>query len=101
MPPSAYEIDEVGNAFISISYLDYTNEERNQLNRFLHQHGKAFDEDGIKTAFKTKPEIIQAIRTLHQFATQYENEKEIFSEFKEEIDHLLITINQAEGGLIL
>lgn len=101
MQPQAFEIEEVGNAFISIGYPEYTPLQQEFLNQFLRQCAQELDEENMKKVFDNETEIINALKSLHSFAKQYQNEAEIFNEFKEEIDDLLITLNETDEGLII
>lgn len=99
--PNPYEIDEVGNAFIAIGSLDYTPAQRAYLDKFLRDYGQDLNESEMKKIFSDKIEIIDAINTLYAFASHYQDEKEIFSEFKDEMDELIITLNGKNEGIFV
>jgi hypothetical protein len=101
MQPQAKEIEEVGNAFISLGYPEYTPQQQEFLNEFLKQAAQNLNETDLGKIFGENVEVKSAIKSLHQFAKSYQNEEEIFAEFKEEIDDLLITLNDADEGLII
>lgn len=99
--PNAYEIDEVGNAFITIGSFDYTPTQKAYLDRFLRDYGQDLNENEMKKIFSDKIEIIDAIKVLYAFANHYQDEKDVFSEFKDEMDELIITLNGKNEGIII
>lgn len=100
MAPSQAEIDAVGDAFISLSFQSYTKEQQECLNRFLNQYAASMDSTEIDSLFKELPETIEAIKELNKFANEF-HEKEIYQEFKEEVDDLLINLNGQNGGFLI
>lgn len=96
MYPNPYEIEAVGNAFISIGHLDYNSEQFAYLQQYLRNYAQEFDESEVKMLFSDKSEIIDAIKTLHHFALQYQSEQAIYNEFREEVEELIITLNDKE-----
>lgn len=101
MQPQSIEIDELGKAFITVSSFEYTPMQMQTLYRFLSQYALDFHTDEIRKVFKDKVQVVDALKVLNSFATHYQNEEEIYEEFQDEVENLLITINQNEEGLIL
>lgn len=101
MHPQALEIEEVSKAFIALSSLEYTPIQMQTLYRFLNQYALDFHVDEINKVFADKIQIIDALKVMNNFASHYQNEEEIFNEFQDEVDNLLLAINQNEEGLIL
>lgn len=100
MHPQAYEIEEVGQAFITIGTPEYTPEQQDYLNSILNEYVQEVDKDELTKIFKDKIQVADAIKTLNDFANHYQDEKEIIDEFNEEIENLLITINQYDDGIV-
>lgn len=101
MYPQSYEIDEVGNAFITVSTPQYTPDQQVFLNRFLSDFAQGYNEAEVKKIFNDKIQVMDALKILHSFAVHYQNESEVFQEFKEEIEDLLINLNQKEEGIFI
>jgi hypothetical protein len=101
MQPQSIEIDELGKAFITVSSFEYTPLQMQTLYRFLSQYALDFHGDDIRKVFKDKVQVIDALKVLNSFATHYQNEEEIYEEFQDEVEDLLISMNQNEEGLIL
>lgn len=99
MQPQAVEIDELGNAFVTISSYEYTPDQMKALYRFLSQYALDFHTDDAKRLFKDKIQVVDALKILNDFASHYQNEEEIYEEFQDEVDNLLIAINQNEEGI--
>lgn len=100
MHPQTFEIEEVGQAFIVIGTPEYTPEQQSYLNSILNEYVQEVDKDELSKIFKDKIQVADAIKTLNDFATHYQDEKEIIDEFNEEIENLLITINQYDDGIV-
>lgn len=102
MSPDRHEIEDVGDAFVSLShYLDYSAEEQQYITQFLNQYATIFDEPQVIQLFKGNEEIIKAIKALNTFAKQYQGNKEIIQEFNEEIHALLINLNENQSSGIM
>ncbi len=99
MYPPNYEIEEVGNAFIAIAHHDYTDAQMQFLDQFLREYARDLDETQMKKIFKDKIDIADAIKVLYDFANHYQDEKDIFNEFKEEMDELVVILNASESGI--
>lgn len=99
MQPNAYQIEEVGNALITIGHTDYSKEQQDYLNVFLKDYGQDLNETEMKKMFNNKIEIHDAIKTLYEFASHFQDEKDIYAEFRQEIDELVIMINEQDDWL--
>jgi hypothetical protein len=84
---------------VNIASYPYTPEQHEYLNAFLMNMAQTHDEPTTKKLFNDKPPVIEAIQTLNQFSTQYSLDSEIMNEFKNEIDHLLLVLNEPESGI--
>jgi len=93
MHPNHFEIETVGDAFISLSFLDFNQLQRDFLNRFLKDYAFSLDKKELQSLFNNQPEALNAIKVLYEFATQYQDDKETILEFKAEIYDLLINLN--------
>lgn len=99
MQPTPYEIDEVGNAFVAIGSSDYTPSQTDFLMNFLQRYAQDLHESELTKIFHDKTEISDALKTLHTFANHYQNESEVFAEFQDEIEELIITINEFDNKI--
>ncbi|MFI4938640.1 MAG: hypothetical protein ACHQJ6_09085 [Candidatus Berkiellales bacterium] len=99
MQPNAYEIEEVGNALIVIGHSDYSKEQQESINTFLRSYGQELNEPEMKKIFNNNIEILDAIKTLNEFANHFQDEKDIYAEFKQEIDELIIMINDQDDWI--
>lgn len=93
MHPDHQEIVEVGDAFISLAYTEYSPKEQEFIDKFLNQYATVFNESEINGLFKNKTNIIQAIKTLNDFTQKYKSDEDVIQEFNEEIHDLLINLN--------
>lgn len=101
MLPNYEEIKNVGDAFISLGYETLSPQESEYLNHFLKQYAKDYDDAKIKTLFKNKDNIIQAFKTLNEFAKKYQADDIVIQEFNEEIYDLLINLNRKGEGIMI
>jgi hypothetical protein len=99
MQPQAIEIDELGNAFQALSSHEYTPDQMKLLARFLNQYALDYHADEVKRIFKDKIKVADALKTMHDYASHYQNEEDVYEEFQDEVDYLLIAINQNEEGI--
>lgn len=99
MHPQSYEIEQVGQAFITIGTPEYTPEQQNYLTNILNEYAQDVNKDELIKIFKDKIQVADAIKILNDFALHYQNEKEVIDEFNEEIENLLISINQYDEGV--
>jgi hypothetical protein len=100
MQPNYEEIKDVGDAFISLGYETLSPQESEYLNHFLKQYAKDYDDAKINALFKNKA-IIQAFKTLNDFAKKYQADDSIIQEFNEEIYDLLINLNRKNEGIMI
>lgn len=101
MHPNRQEIEEVGDAFLALGYMTFTPKEQDYLSRFLNQYAKEYNDAEVKALYKDKDNVIQAFKTLNNFAKEYQNEKEVIQEFNEEIYDLLINLNRKNEGIMI
>lgn len=101
MYPQSSEIEIVGEAFVTVSTPDYNDDQKEYLNRFLSDYAQDLNQQELKKIFGDKIEIMDALKTLNEFANQYQDEKDIFDEFKEEIEDLLISLNERQDGIMI
>ncbi|MCS5710986.1 hypothetical protein [Candidatus Berkiella aquae] len=99
MQPTPYEIDEVGNAFVTIGSSEYTSPQTDFLLNFLQRYAQDLHESELTKIFHDKIEISDALKTLNVFANHYQNESEIIAEFQDEIEELIITINEIDDKI--
>lgn len=99
MQPTPYEIDEVGNAFVAIGSSDYNPSQTSFLMDFLQRYAQDLHETELNKVFDDKLDIVDALKTLHTFANHYQNESDVFTEFQDEIEELIITINESEDKI--
>lgn len=99
MQPTSYEIDEVGNAFVAIGSSDYSPEQSEFLMEFLTRYAQDLHEIELVKVFNDKIEIVDALKTLHTFANHYQNENDVFTEFQDEIEELIINMNESEDKI--
>lgn len=97
MQPSKDELDQVGFAFVTLGTVPFSPEERHHLTHFLHQSAIEFDEKKVQRVFKYEA-AINAMKTLHNFASDYQ-EHEIMHEFNDEILDLLLNVNDMHGSM--
>lgn len=93
--PDASEIEKVGQALVLLSTFDYTPQQQACLHHFLCQYAQQCD--AAKTAeieklFHDKQEVTQALKTLHDFASDF-GKCQIFKEFKAEVEDLIFMLN--------
>lgn len=96
MQPSAYEIEQVGNAFVAIGYLDYSNEQLVFLNRFVRDYARNLNIQEANKLFTDNSQVIEALQILHNFTLQYHNDQDIYQQFKDEMEELTIMLNGKE-----
>jgi|GEM_PF-5276091 len=99
MQPTSYEIDEVGNAFIAVGSSDYSPDQVDFLMEFLQRYAQDLHEGELIKIFDDKLEIVDALKTLHTFANHYQNENDVFTEFQDEIEELIINMNESEDNI--
>lgn len=99
MQPTPYEIDEVGNAFVAIGSADYNPSQTDFLMNFLQRYAQDLHESELIKIFHDKMEILDALKTLHTFANHYQNESDVFAEFQDEIEELIININEFDDKI--
>lgn len=93
MKPNDFEMERVGNAIVTLLELDYTPEQLDCLNPFLKGHGLDLNDMKMNEIFKNELRAMDAIRILHDFAFQFQNEEDFFEEFSTELDNVFISIN--------
>lgn len=93
MYPNNYVIEEIGNAFIAIAHQHYSVSQRSFLQQFLRDYARDLNEIEMKKIFYDKIDIADAVKVLYDFANSYQDETEIFVEFKQEMDELVINLN--------
>jgi hypothetical protein len=101
MYPQPIEIDELGNAFIAISTPEYTPMQHKFLISFLKDYAVDLNKENAKKVFNDKISVIDALNVLNGFVNHYHDENEVITEFKDEIEHLILALNSAEEGLII
>lgn len=101
MQPNYEEIKTVGDAFITLGYETLSPQENEYLNHFLKQYAKNYDDAKINVLFKNKGELIQALKTLNDFAKKYQADESVIQEFNEEIYDLLINLNRKGEGITI
>ena len=42
---------------------------------------------------------MDALKVLHTFSNHYQNESDIYAEFQDEVEELIISINELESGI--
>ncbi len=99
MQPTSYEIDEVGSAFVAIGSSDYSPSQADFLMDFLQRYAQDLHEVELAKVFNDKLEIVDALKTLHTFANHYQNEGDVFTEFQDEIEELIINMNESEDRI--
>lgn len=97
MLPQELEIEELGQAFVDINTPEYTTDQMKFLKDFLNNNALDLNIDMMKKVFRDKIQVMDALVTLNEFASHYENEKPLIDEFKEELELLLISINNEVG----
>ncbi len=97
MLPQESEIEELGKAFTDINLPEYTADQMKFLKDFLNNSALDLNKDMMKKVFRDKIQVMDALVTLNEFASHYENEKALIDEFKEELELLLISINTEVG----
>ena len=91
------EIEELGKAFTDINLPEYPADKLKFLPDFLNNSALDLNKDMMKKVFRDKIQVMDALVTLNEFASHYENEKALIDEFKEELELLLISINTEVG----
>ncbi|MGE3318719.1 MAG: hypothetical protein AB7I18_05430 [Candidatus Berkiella sp.] len=99
MQPTPYEIDEVGNAFVAIGSSAYNPSQTGFILDFLQRYAQDLHESELNKLFTDKLDIADALKILHTFANHYQNENDVFTEFQDEIEELIITINESEDRI--
>lgn len=99
MQPQPMEIEEVCNAFLSLASQNYTSEQLVFINRFLRFNALDYNENEIHQTFVNNVRVIDNLKTLHHFAPHYQNETDIYQEFQDQIEDLIMEINGNDAGL--
>ena len=99
MEPNNHEIEQVGEALVSLNQFEYTAEQIDILNPFLQAYGLEYDQAELEDAFQEHPEILSAIQTLHNFSTKYKDNNEITEEIKIEFDDILYNLNDSSNNI--
>lgn len=97
MKPSEKDLKAVGDAMITLTELNYVDEELAAMNTFLEGYAQEMNDIKMNAIFTNLPEAMNAFRILHQFAFQFQNEEDIIAEFQEELDEVALRINY-QGG---
>lgn len=97
--PDPQQIEQVGQALMDIASYPYTPEQQEYLNAFLTDFAQKHDEATTRKLFNDKPPVIEAIKTLVQFSSQYQADSEIMNDFKDEIAHLYNILNEPASGI--
>ena len=101
MEPKDEEIEAVGEALIVLNQGIYTDEQLEEMSRFLRSYLKIYNKSAFNTLFQTSPEILQAVEVLYQFSKKYHANTEIMSDLCLEVDDLLINLNEPPGSISL
>ena len=93
MKANPYEIEQAGNAIMVLMELNYSPQQMDTLNQFLKSHALDLDDMAISEIFGNELKAIDALRALHDFAFQFQNEEDLFEAFESELENLYIAIN--------
>ncbi len=97
MLPQDIEVEELSQAFLAINSPEYNPDQIKFLKEFLGNSAFDLNKESMKKVFKDKIHVMDALTMLNDFANQYENERPLIDEFKEEVEFLLLSINDEEG----
>ena len=93
MKPNKLELEQVGNALLTLNEVDYTAEQLTYINPILKQYALDVNDLEMAKIFNHQSQIMDAIRALHDFSFQFQNEEDVYDEFKSELDYLYDSIN--------
>jgi CheY-like chemotaxis protein len=71
----------------------YTAEQLTYINPILKQYALDVNDLEMAKIFNHQSQIMDAIRALHDFSFQFQNEEDVYDEFKSELDYLYDSIN--------
>lgn len=99
MEPTSKEIEQVGEALVSLNQFEYSTSQLDAINDFLQNYGKAYDKDEMNKAFKSDAEVLEAVKVLDEFIHKFEDNEEIMEEIKIEFDDILYNLNDSATNI--
>lgn len=99
MDPTSKEIEQVGEALVSLNQFEYSTNQLDAINNFLQNYGKTYDKDEMGKAFKSDAEVLEAVNVLDEFINKFENNEEIMEEIKIEFDDILYNLNDSATNI--
>lgn len=99
MEPTSKEIEQVGEALVSLNQFEYSSSQLDAINDFLQSYGKAYDNDEINKVFKTNAEVLEAVKVLDEFIIKFQDNEEIMEEIKIEFDDILYNLNDSATNI--
>jgi len=87
------EMEKLGQAFIFLGYSSYNSKQQEFITEFLKKYAENWQEEKINTLFNQNTEMIKSLKVLNQFVTKYRSQEELYNEFKDELNELMISIN--------
>lgn len=100
MKPSDVEIEQVGQSIIALTNGDYSMPQCTAIHEFLKGHALDLNDVKMSKIFSNQLQVMDAIRTLHEFAFQFQSEEELFDEFVSNLDQIadMITASDSNSG---
>ncbi|MCS5708775.1 hypothetical protein CC99x_007640 [Candidatus Berkiella cookevillensis] len=99
--PTPEEIEAVGDALITLTHTEYSEEQLDEMNHFLKSYTEDYAKESITTLFEKEDKCLEALETLHIFVEKYHSHGEIYHELKMEMDEVAFYINEEPGSIFL
>jgi GTP1/Obg family GTP-binding protein len=102
MKPTDNDIKKVGHAFVTLGLISFSPTEKKHLTHFIHSRAIAFDLDHTTQIIDNEHAelVIDAMKTLHVFANDFQDH-EIIHDFHDELVDLLINVNDTHGAMVV